>query len=229
MVFAARGKFDRFFRFCTDVQVQLGQEPLSPIPASKKTKRSLNKTSRGNMAEEEDVPVYELDVVRGLVFMQHHAVPTHFDKQSHFRRKVELSIRGTMLLIHDVKEERQALHVIDLVKSHGGPLLLNPKMFYLDSAAWNEKTSHVVHKAHHIYFLASSETGRDLWLSTLEERGMRFDQQLPCCEHHHRLVRTVLSKTQACDCNLCGAKMSAHHATFRCGACDYDLCGNCHR
>ena len=30
-------KFDRFFRFCTDVQVQLGHEPLCPMPASQST------------------------------------------------------------------------------------------------------------------------------------------------------------------------------------------------
>ena len=31
------GKFDRFFRFCTEIQVGLGHEPLCPMPASQST------------------------------------------------------------------------------------------------------------------------------------------------------------------------------------------------
>lgn len=31
------GKFDRFFRFCTDVQAELGHEPLCPMPATQST------------------------------------------------------------------------------------------------------------------------------------------------------------------------------------------------
>ena len=31
------GKFDRFFRFCTEVQLQLGHEPLCPMPAAQST------------------------------------------------------------------------------------------------------------------------------------------------------------------------------------------------
>lgn len=174
--------------------------------------------------------------LRGFLFLQHHQVPLKFDKQGHFRRKVECRTVDHQLFIYDVKNAHRALHVIDLLHSHGGPTEINSKMFCLVSSPWDDETSlHLHHNAQHLYFEASSERGRDDWLAGLEERGMRFDQQLPRCALHHRLIRKILSAAQMCDCNVCDRLMSGESAiadlrtSFRCAYCDYDVCLDCYR
>ena len=172
--------------------------------------------------------------LRGFLFMQHHEVPLKFDKQGLFRRKVECRTVNHQLFIYDAKDAHRPLHVIDLLQSHGGPTKSNSKMFCLDSMPW-DAALHLHHNAHHLYFEASSERGRDDWLAGLEERGMRFDQQLPRCALDHRLIRKILTASQMCDCNVCDRLMSGENAmadlrtSFRCAPCDYDVCLDCYR
>ena len=174
--------------------------------------------------------------LRGFLFMQHHEVNLKFDKQGLCRRKVEFRTIHHQLFIYDAKDAHRPLHVIDLPRSHGGPTQSNSKMFCLDSMPWDDETTlHLHHNAQHLYFEASSERGRDEWLAGLEERGMRFDKQLPRCALGHRLISKILSAAQMYNCNVCDDLMSAQNAladmrtSFRCAQCDYDVCLHCYR
>ncbi|MGB1593589.1 MAG: hypothetical protein ACPIOQ_12630 [Promethearchaeia archaeon] len=150
--------------------------------------------------------------------------------------------------IHRLGKIRFAVHRYDLVCecacSGGNTCAL--------SLCGNQTGQH--HEAHHLFFVAGSEAGRDEWVDLLVERGMfraKYTEEhahsmghhhhcmgcerthtadiAPTCEDSHPLQRKVLSSAQSCDCNYCGALIGAKDVVFRCHVCDFDLCFDCHK
>jgi hypothetical protein len=165
-------------------------------------------------------------------------------------------VDGHELYISDAKDDearseggaKHYVHVAELPRCKGGPVPGMNKMFWLDTVAWQDNQGNQ-HQAHHLFFIALSDAGRDQWLELLIERGVHrvaystthddnkvhcsgcnrehAPDQTPVCEGKHPLVRRILAQAQKSDCDSCSKVIE--HVTHRCEVCDFDLCEDCYK
>ena len=154
--------------------------------------------------------------LEGWLYLQHEAIPQHFSKKG--KQKVRVVVHHHRMSV--LKDDGTSIkHLIELTKTHGQPQPGQSNMFHLHSAAFDQHVAGghetIHHEAHDLFFIASSESGRDQWLEALQERGMQRLDYAPTCDDHHFLFRKKLSYYQSITCNRCEKQLTGEQQKLR--------------